>query len=133
MLITVFTVKKNGFSKHYSQIEIKEQNLGLLYYSAFFKLVSKRGRPRIIWHESYLQDVLKYCPTIEDDIFRHNWIEKKEFTRIINKQNTFLFNGYGDEVKVPNATTRRAIEELEAGKGHKVGSVAGMMAALDAE
>ena len=37
------------------------------------------------------------------------------------------------EVKAPNATTRRAIEELEAGKGLKFDSVADMMAALDAE
>lgn len=37
------------------------------------------------------------------------------------------------EVKAPNATTRRAIAELEAGKGLKYGSVAEMMAALDAE
>lgn len=37
------------------------------------------------------------------------------------------------EVKAPNATTRRAIDELEAGKGLKFDSVAEMMAALDAE
>ncbi|MDR3175166.1 MAG: type II toxin-antitoxin system RelB/DinJ family antitoxin [Desulfovibrio sp.] len=37
------------------------------------------------------------------------------------------------EVKAPNATTRRAIEELEAGKGEKFNSVADMMAALDAD
>lgn len=37
------------------------------------------------------------------------------------------------EVKAPNATTRGAIAELEAGKGHKFNSVADMMAALDAE
>ena len=36
-------------------------------------------------------------------------------------------------VKVPNATTRRAIEELETGKGQKFTSVAEMMAALDAD
>ena len=36
-------------------------------------------------------------------------------------------------VKAPNATTRRAIEELEAGKGQKFNSVAEMMAALDAD
>ena len=36
-------------------------------------------------------------------------------------------------VKAPNATTRRAIEELEAGKGQKFDSVAEMMAALDAD
>jgi DNA-damage-inducible protein J len=37
------------------------------------------------------------------------------------------------EVKAPNATTRRAIAELEAGKGHKFNSVAEMMADLDAD
>jgi len=37
------------------------------------------------------------------------------------------------EVKVPNATTRRAIAELEAGRGQKFSSVAEMMAALDAD
>lgn len=37
------------------------------------------------------------------------------------------------EVKAPNATTRRAIEELRAGKGLKFDSVPEMMAALDAE
>lgn len=37
------------------------------------------------------------------------------------------------EVKAPNTTTRRAIEELEAGKGLKFDSVVDMMAALDAE
>ena len=37
------------------------------------------------------------------------------------------------EVKAPNVTTRRAIEELEAGKGLKFDSVAEMMAVLDAE
>ncbi|MDL2286792.1 type II toxin-antitoxin system RelB/DinJ family antitoxin [Desulfococcaceae bacterium OttesenSCG-928-F15] len=37
------------------------------------------------------------------------------------------------EVKVPNATTSSAIEELEAGKGQKFNSVAEMMAELDAE
>jgi DNA-damage-inducible protein J len=36
-------------------------------------------------------------------------------------------------VKVPNATTRRAIAELEAGKGQKFTSVAEMMAQLDAD
>lgn len=36
-------------------------------------------------------------------------------------------------VKAPNATTRRAIAELEAGKGQKFNSVAEMMAALDAD
>lgn len=38
-----------------------------------------------------------------------------------------------DFIKVPNATTRKAIEELEAGKGHRFNSVDEMMAALDAE
>ena len=37
------------------------------------------------------------------------------------------------EIKAPNAATRRAIEELEAGKGEKFDSVAEMMAALDAD
>lgn len=36
-------------------------------------------------------------------------------------------------VKAPNATTREAIEELEAGKGQKFASVAAMMAVLDAD
>lgn len=36
-------------------------------------------------------------------------------------------------VKAPSATTRRAIAELEAGKGQKFNSVAEMMAALDAD
>ena len=37
------------------------------------------------------------------------------------------------EVKAPNAATRRAIAELEAGKGQKFNSVAEMMADLDAD
>ncbi|MDR1686381.1 MAG: type II toxin-antitoxin system RelB/DinJ family antitoxin [Desulfovibrio sp.] len=36
------------------------------------------------------------------------------------------------EVKAPSETTRRAIEELEAGGGQKFHSVAEMIAALDA-
>lgn len=36
------------------------------------------------------------------------------------------------EVKVPNATTRRAIAELETGKGKRVKSVKALMAALNA-
>ena len=36
-------------------------------------------------------------------------------------------------VKVPNETTRRAIEELESGGGQKFNSVAEMMAALNAD
>ncbi len=36
------------------------------------------------------------------------------------------------EVKTPNKATRRAIEELEAGKGQKSNSIAGMMAKLNA-
>ena len=36
-------------------------------------------------------------------------------------------------VKAPNATTRRAIAELEAGKWHKCSSVAELMAALNAD
>lgn len=37
------------------------------------------------------------------------------------------------EVKVPNATTRKAIAELEAGKGERLGSVEELMADLHAE
>lgn len=37
------------------------------------------------------------------------------------------------EVKVPNATTRKAIAELEAGKGKRLGSVEELMADLHAE
>ncbi|MDL2267526.1 type II toxin-antitoxin system RelB/DinJ family antitoxin [Desulfovibrio sp. OttesenSCG-928-G15] len=37
------------------------------------------------------------------------------------------------EVKAPNATTRRAIAELESGKGYSANSVAEMMAELDAD
>ncbi len=36
-------------------------------------------------------------------------------------------------IKAPNAITNDAIEELEAGKGHRFDSVADMMAVLDAE
>jgi len=36
-------------------------------------------------------------------------------------------------VRVPNATTRRAIAELEAGKGRRANSVKELMAALNAE
>jgi DNA-damage-inducible protein J len=36
------------------------------------------------------------------------------------------------EVKAPNAETRRAIAELEAGKGHSANSVEEMMAMLNA-
>ncbi len=37
------------------------------------------------------------------------------------------------EVKVPNATTRKAIAQLEAGKGRKFASVDELMADLDAD
>lgn len=37
------------------------------------------------------------------------------------------------EVKAPNAATRRAMAELEAGKGHSANSVAEMMAKLNAD
>ncbi|MDR1241554.1 MAG: type II toxin-antitoxin system RelB/DinJ family antitoxin [Deltaproteobacteria bacterium] len=37
------------------------------------------------------------------------------------------------EVKVPNKTTRRAIEELEAGGGYSADSVKEFMAALNAD
>ena len=37
------------------------------------------------------------------------------------------------EVKVPNATTRKAIAELEAGKGKRVGTLAELMADLHAD
>ena len=37
------------------------------------------------------------------------------------------------EVKVPNATTCKAIDELEAGKGNKSNSVAELMADLNAD
>ena len=36
------------------------------------------------------------------------------------------------ETKTPNKATRRAIEELEAGKGHKSNTIAGMIAELNA-
>ena len=37
------------------------------------------------------------------------------------------------EVKVPNATTRRAMSELEAGKGKRFDSVESLMADLNAD
>jgi len=37
------------------------------------------------------------------------------------------------EVKAPNATTRKAIKELEAGKGKKFSSVKALMADLNAD
>jgi DNA-damage-inducible protein J len=37
------------------------------------------------------------------------------------------------EVKAPNATTKKAIAELEAGKGKKFASVTDLMADLDAD
>jgi DNA-damage-inducible protein J len=37
------------------------------------------------------------------------------------------------EVKAPNATTRKAIAELEAGKGKRAASVAALMADLNAD
>jgi len=37
------------------------------------------------------------------------------------------------EIKVPNATTRQAIEELEAGQGRKADSVEALMADLHAD
>jgi DNA-damage-inducible protein J len=37
------------------------------------------------------------------------------------------------DVKVPNATTRKAIAELEAGKGKKFANVDGLMADLHAD
>ena len=37
------------------------------------------------------------------------------------------------EIKAPNATTRKAIKELEAGKGKKFSSVEALMADLNAD
>ncbi len=37
------------------------------------------------------------------------------------------------EVKVPNATTRKAIAELEAGKGKSFGSIEALMAEMNAD
>lgn len=37
------------------------------------------------------------------------------------------------DIKIPNAETRGAIEELEAGKGYRAGSVEDMMAQLNAD
>lgn len=37
------------------------------------------------------------------------------------------------EVKVPNATTREAIAELEAGKGKRVATLAALMADLESD
>ena len=37
------------------------------------------------------------------------------------------------EVKVPNATTRKAIEELEAGKGKRANTIEELKAELDAD
>ena len=37
------------------------------------------------------------------------------------------------EIKVPNATTRKAIAELEAGKGRRFKSVDALMADLNAD
>ena len=37
------------------------------------------------------------------------------------------------EVKVPNATTRKAIAELETGKGKRLGTLADLMADLHAD
>ena len=37
------------------------------------------------------------------------------------------------EVKVPNATTRKAIEELEAGKGKRANTIEERMVELDAD
>lgn len=37
------------------------------------------------------------------------------------------------EIKAPNAATREAIEELEAGRGHHVATVDELMAALHAD
>ncbi len=37
------------------------------------------------------------------------------------------------EVKAPNETTMKAMEELRAGKGHAAATVADLMAALDAD
>ena len=37
------------------------------------------------------------------------------------------------EIKAPNATTRKAIKELEAGKGKKFSSVKALMADLNAD
>lgn len=37
------------------------------------------------------------------------------------------------EIRIPNAVTREAIVELEAGKGNKASSIADMMAQLNAD
>lgn len=133
MIITVFTVNRKLLHRKYIQIEIQENTLGILYYSDFFKLVLKRGRPRQIWHERFLEDIEKYKISIGTKLFSRLWIEEKEFKRIVEREKSFLFCDFGYNIKIPNATTRRAIRELEAGGGHRSNSVAEMMAELNSE
>lgn len=105
MLITVFTIRRKDLIKKYSQIEIQEKHLELLYYSAFFKLAHKRGRPRIIWHEWVLDEIvdqaIRYAKSPLKDldynqVFNRKWIESKEFKHIVDKAEDFLTYGFGE-------------------------------------
>lgn len=104
MILTIFKLRRNGL-KNYSQIEIHEQDIELLFYSPYFKLVQQKGRPKQIWHEWFLEESLyDYWPKSEDKkrqlaylketypaFFSRTWIEKDEFYKtIVANKNCFL-------------------------------------------
>lgn len=110
MIFTIFTIRRRGLRRIYSQIEIEEQSLELLYYSPFFRLAGARGRPRTIWHEETLNDYIQqavfhgnhnsrgFLDYLEGNaVFSHKWIEKKEFYDVVvaNKDG-FAYAGYGE-------------------------------------
>jgi hypothetical protein len=109
MIVTIFKLRRNGLKKAYSQIEIQEQDVELLIYSERFKLIQSKGRPRQILHESFLTDLIQLCPEFYNakykflhleelySILSKNWIEDKEFKRVIwDNRHLFLSWRYGD-------------------------------------
>ena len=112
MKITIFKLRRNGLKKAYSQIEINEKEIELLIYSGCFKLVQQRGRPKQIWHESFLVETMEiYWPKNETDnlkykfarlkeiapeFFSRSWIEEDEFNKtIVANKHSFLSWDYG--------------------------------------
>jgi len=111
MIITLFTVRRRGLRRIYSQLEIQEQNLELLYYSPYFQLAGVRGRPRTIWHEETLADWIQQAMYRGGDnsrafldyldsmsVFSRKWIEKDEFyNNVVGSKHLFAYAGYGEE------------------------------------
>lgn len=109
MKFTVFKLRKNSLKRIYSQIEIQEKDTKILLSGVLFKLAKHTGRPREIWHEWILKDVLKnykskseqyqimYLKERYPSFLSKTWIEKDEFhNTVVKDMDVFLSWGYGD-------------------------------------